>query len=82
MRLACTSWLRAMRRRLAFCFRISLLFALSAGSAAAEVERLGPTDSDGRRLGHAYGLTGEIRPGDTKRLARLFDADGRTHDPR
>ena len=25
-----------MRRRLAFCFRISFLFALSAGSAAAE----------------------------------------------
>ncbi len=75
MRLACTSWSRAVRHRWALGFRISVLFALSAGSAAAEVERLGPTGSDGRRLGHAYGLTGEIRPGDTERLARLFDAD-------
>jgi hypothetical protein len=51
------------------------LLAWAVGGQAAEIERLGPTNDQGRRLGYEYRLSGEIQAGDTGRLARLFEAD-------
>ncbi len=65
--------------RIAWVF-FGVLLAWALGCQAAELERLGPTDARGRRLGYEYRLSGEIRPGDTGRLARLFEADAA--DPR
>lgn len=55
--------------------RVLILLMLGVEAVGGEVSRKGPPGKDGRPLGHTYRLEGPIRPGDTERLAALFEAD-------
>ena len=56
-------------------WRVLILLTIGVEALGAEVTRQGPPGKDGRPLGHTYRLAGPIRPGDTERLAELFEAD-------
>ena len=55
--------------------RIVMLLMIAIDALGGEVTRQGPPGKDGRPLGHTYRLEGPIQPGDTERLAALFEAD-------
>ncbi|HYN02131.1 MAG TPA: hypothetical protein VE359_06785 [Vicinamibacteria bacterium] len=55
--------------------RVLILLMIGVDALGGEVTRQGPPGKDGRPLGHSYRLEGPIRPGDTERLAALFEAD-------
>lgn len=56
-------------------YRVLILLTIGVEALGGEVTRQGPLGRDGRPLGHTYRLEGPIRPGDTERLAALFEAD-------